>query len=87
MKVETNYSFPKTGYLADLVVTNSRKSAKWYIQKGYTLLTVPQMFGAEDGVIVLALQAQNQKASPMSEEDASRVLLSYEIASREKYSS
>lgn len=81
------YSFPKIGELADLTVTNDRETAKRCIGQGYTLFTVPQMFGAEDGVIVLALLAQNQTASQMSEEDANQVLTDYEIASRELYSS
>lgn len=80
-------SFSKIGDLMDLVVTPNREIAKRYIEKGYMLLTVPQMFGSEDGAIVLALPAQNQTASLMSEADADRVLTDYEIASREQYSS
>jgi len=78
------YSFPKIGELADLVVTNNRETAKSCIVRGYKLFTVPQMFGAEEGVITLVLEAQNQKANPMSVEDADRVLTDYETASREK---
>lgn len=79
------YSFPKIGELADLIVTNNRETAKGCIRQGYTLLTVPQMFGMEDGEITLALPAQNRTANQMSEADANRVLTDYEIASREKY--
>ena len=36
-----------------LAVTNSREKAARLIECGYTLFTVPQMFGREDGEIVL----------------------------------
>lgn len=81
------YSFLKIGYLANLIVTDDRETAKSCIEQGYTLLTVPQMFGMEDGVIVLAWPVPNQKSGPMSAADALRVLTDQETASRENYSS
>ena len=76
------YSYPKLGDIKDLVVTNDRETAKRYIRQGYTLFTVPQMFGEESGTVTLFLEGLNQKASQMSEEAASHVLSDYETASR-----
>lgn len=72
------------GPIEAVVVTDSRETAAQYIERGYTLFTVPQMFGVETGVIVLCLEqeAQSQKANRMSREDAIRVLEDYEKASR-----
>lgn len=77
------YSYPKIGTLEDLVVTNDRETAKRCIMHGYTLFTVPQMFGVEQGVFTLVLEAQNQKASQVSKEVADHVLKDRETASRE----
>lgn len=65
------------------MVTNDRETAKRCIMRGYTLFAVPQMFGTEQGVFTLVLEAQNQKASQMSEEAADHVLKDREAASRE----
>lgn len=81
--IATTYSYPNIGTLKDLVVTNNREAAKKCIEQGYTLFTIPQMFGMEQGEITLFLEDQNQMASQMSEEAANRVLTDYEIASRE----
>lgn len=36
----TTYSFLKIGYLANLIVTDDRETAKSCIEQGYTLLTL-----------------------------------------------
>ena len=63
--------------IISLVATSDRKKAAQYIECGYTLFTVPQMFGAESGQIVLYLEHEaDRKADGMS------ILEGYERESR-----
>lgn len=71
------YSFPRLGAVKDLVVTNDRETAKRYIGQGYTLFTVPQMFGEESGIITLYLEPDSHPV-----EDSSAVLEEYEQGAR-----
>ena len=82
-KIIYTYSYPELGPIKDFVVTNDRETAKRYIRHGYTLFTVPQMFGTEHGIITLFLEAQSQTANQMSEDAVNRGLTDYEVASRE----
>lgn len=46
------YAIPKI-HATDIIATNSDYEAIQYIEAGYTLFTVPQMFGCEKGIITL----------------------------------
>lgn len=63
--------------ITSLVATDDRETAAQYIERGYTLFAVPQMFGAESGQIVLYLEHEaDRKADGMS------ILEGYERESR-----
>ena len=63
--------------IISLVATSDRKKAAQYIECGYTLFTVPQMFGVESGQIVLYLEHEaDHKDNGMS------ILEDYERKSR-----
>lgn len=64
------YHYPSIGKIDDLVVTDSREKAKQCIQKGYTLFTVPQMFGLEEGLFTLFLEDQHHTANNAPETSA-----------------
>lgn len=81
------YSYPRVGNLDDITVTDDRGEAIRLITNGYELFTTPQMFGSEHGLFTLVLADQNRAANRVSEEDARRVLSSFETASRELYNS
>lgn len=87
LKMLIEYSFPKIGNLLDLKSTNDRETAKRCIERGYKLFTVPQMFGLENGQIILYLEDQNQKASRMSKAAAAKVLSDFETSSQQMYTS
>lgn len=46
------YSVPEVN-TTDIVATNNPNEAAQLIEKGYTLFTVPQMFGSDNGIITL----------------------------------
>lgn len=73
----------------NVYATNSRVDALWYLRHGWSLFAVPQMFGAENGLIVLCWDEEqgNHLSKPMSEADATRVLQDFETSSRDWYSS
>ena len=73
----TTYTCPHIGELLGLTVTNDRETVKRYIERGYTLFTVPQMFGEETGPIVLY-----QEREAKGVEDADAVLKAYEQGAR-----
>ena len=80
MDASITYEFPNADITA-LVVTNDRKTAAQYIERGYTLFTVPQMFGREDGEIVLM---EERGASAC--EDGLAYLATYEQEARDHFS-
>lgn len=80
------YHYPSIGKIDDLVVTDSRETAKQCIQKGYTLFTVPQMFGLEEGLFTLFLEDHSQMANKRSKEAADHVLSDFEKSIRDQYS-
>lgn len=59
----------------NLVSTDDRGAAIQYIQKGYALFTVPQMFGREEGQIVLYKDGEQN-------DDAEEILKRYEDEAR-----
>lgn len=82
------YSMPGATKIKDLVATNNKEAAKKYIEQGYTIFAVPQMFGRCEGVIILYLEeeAQGYRApKQMSEADALQVLSDFETASQGMY--
>lgn len=52
MNIRTTYTYPNA-QIKELTVTNDRATAERLIERGFSLFTVPQMFGAEEGPIVL----------------------------------
>lgn len=80
MKDSIIYECPNADVTA-LAVTNDRKTAAQYIERGYTLFTVPQMFGQEDGEIVL-LEERGASAC----EDGLAYLAAYEQEARDHFS-
>lgn len=66
---------------------NDRNEAIRLIQNGWTLFSVPQMFGMEEGVTTFCRDVAdlNHAANTMSKEDASRVLQDFETSSRDWY--
>lgn len=75
------YSFPNV-QARDLAVTDSRNEAGRLIETGYTLFTVPQMFGSEAGPITLYRGGESSAAK-----NGMEVLAQYEQESRNHISS
>lgn len=75
------YSFPNA-QAKDLAVTDSRNEAGRLIENGYTLFTVPQMFGSETGPITLYRDADGSTAK-----NGIEILAQYEQESRNHISS
>ena len=70
-----------------IAAVNDRNEAIRLIQNGWTLFSVPQMFGIEEGVTTFCRDVAdlNHAANTMSKADASRVLQDFETASRDWY--
>lgn len=64
-----------TYVMDNFVATNERDTAVRYIEKGYALFTVPQMFGEEAGQIVLYKDGEENV-------DGERILKEYEDEAR-----
>lgn len=70
------YEYPCAS-IKNLVVTNDRGTAARYIEKGYDIFSVPQMFGQECGVIVLYAEE-----FPSTKKNGMEILKSYEDDAR-----
>ena len=70
------YEYPCAD-IKNLVVTNSREVAAHFIEDGYELFSVPQMFSEEHGVIVLYLENSHSR-----KENGIEILKNYEDESR-----
>lgn len=81
-KPTIEFIFPSCNNLLSIVVTNNRKAAAQRIEHGYTLFTVPQLFGEEYGQIVLF-----RENGAMSGPDGMSILEAYESDARKYYSS
>lgn len=71
------FIYPTCNDLLSVVVTNNREAAADRIEKGYLPFTVPQMFGAENGSIVLFLEKGATEKS-----DGMIILRDYEEGAR-----
>lgn len=70
--MDYTYTYPNAS-IQCLTVTNDRTSAERLIERGYTLFTVPQMFGMDTGPFVLYQDADGKPVR-----DGAMVLLEYE---------
>ena len=72
------YIYPCWGGKTEVVITNSREKAAQYIEKGYELVAVPQMFGEKEGTIVLIFEQDE-------DDSAFEILELYEEEARKKF--
>lgn len=75
------------GSISEVVATDDRKTAAQYIERGYTLFTVPQMFGTENGVIVLTKEQSDIQAATSLKGTGEVALKKYEDDARDHFSS